>query len=165
MRPETSAESPMRMINRMGRTRSRPSPSSRKMRSFHPLPSILFPTLGEQLLRRRRIEVPNVLLKPGKPQWREHLGPAVVILVGVLIVVLVGTAALVSRSSGHADADPAAGAITEPTLDQVPIPLPSPSISVSPAPINSITIEQGGVPDSVDLSDEGTSDWVHWGED
>lgn len=105
-----------------------------------------------------------MLLKPGKPQWREHLGPAVVILVGVLVVVLVGIAALVSRGSGHADADPGADALAVPTEEQVPIPLPSPSISTSPAPINSITIEQGGVPDSVDLSNEGTIDWVHWGE-
>jgi hypothetical protein len=117
------------------------------------------------LLRRRRIEVPDVLLKPGRPWWREHLGPAVVILVGVLVVVLVGVAALVSRSSGHPDAAPVVGSVADPTVEQVPIPLPSPSISTSPAPINAITIEQGKVPDTVDLSDEGTIDWVHWGED
>ncbi|BCY07991.1 hypothetical protein L3i22_030790 [Actinoplanes sp. L3-i22] len=116
------------------------------------------------MLRRRRLEVPDVLLKPGKRQWREHLGPAMVIMVGVLVVVLVGIAALVSRNSGHSDADPAAGALIDPTLDQVPIPLPSPSVSTSPAPINAITIEQGTVPDIVDLSDEGKIDWVHWGE-
>ncbi|WP_436519728.1 hypothetical protein [Actinoplanes sp. HUAS TT8] len=117
------------------------------------------------MLRRRRVEVPDVLLKPGRPPWREHLGPAVVILVGVLVVVLVGVAAMVSRSSGHSEADPVIGAVTDPTLDQVPIPLPSPSVSTSPAAINSITIEQGAVPDTVDLSDEGRLDWVHWGED
>lgn len=106
-----------------------------------------------------------MLLKPGRTQWREHLGPAVVILVGVLIVVLVGVAAMVSRESGHPEADPAVGAVTDPTLEQVPIPLPSPSISTSPAPINAITIEKGSVPDTVDLSGEGKIDWVHWGED
>ncbi|GIF03772.1 hypothetical protein [Actinoplanes siamensis] len=117
------------------------------------------------MLRRRRPEVPDVLLAPGRPRWREHLAPAVVILGGVLVVVLVGVAALVSRSGRHPENDPVAGAAAEPTLDQVPIPLPSPSLSTSPAPINAITVEQGTVPDSVDLSDEGKVDWVHWGEE
>ncbi|GIE86895.1 hypothetical protein [Actinoplanes regularis] len=115
-------------------------------------------------MRRRRPEVPDVLLKTNKPTWREHLGPAAVIMVGVLAVVLVGIVARVSRSDRPAATGPVTGSVTDPTLDQVPIPLPSPSVSTSPAPINSITIEQGSVPDSVDLAHEGKIDWVHWGE-
>lgn len=106
-----------------------------------------------------------MLLKPGRPFWKEHLGPGVVILAGVLVVLLVGLIAGLSRSGRPAESDPLAGAVTDPTLEQVPIPLPSPSVSVSPEPVNAITIEQGSVANTVDLSDEGRIDWVHWGED
>jgi hypothetical protein len=116
-------------------------------------------------LRRRRPEVPDVLLGPGKTRWREHLGPAVVILIGVLVVVLVGVVALIARSGDPSDTDPRAGAVAEPTTEEMPIPLPSPSVSTSPAPVNAITVEEGSPPDTVNLSDEGKIDWVHWGED
>ncbi|KUL27450.1 MULTISPECIES: hypothetical protein [Actinoplanes] len=105
-----------------------------------------------------------MLLKPGMPRWREHLGPAVVILIGVLVVVAVGLIIKANRPDGKPDTAQVIGAVTEPPVDQVPIPLPSPSVSTSPAPVNSIVIESGPVPDRVDLDDEGTIDWVHWGE-
>jgi hypothetical protein len=165
MPPGISAESPMGMISRTGRNRSRPSRSAKKMRSFQPPPSHPPPAPGESL-RRRRPEVPDVLLQSGKPRWREHLGPAVVILVGVLVVVAVGLVLRAARSAEPvAEPDPVVGEVTDPGLAQMPIPLPSPSISTSPAPINSIVFEEGGVADSVDLADEGKIDWVHWGEE
>ncbi|WP_189331639.1 hypothetical protein [Actinoplanes ianthinogenes] len=105
-----------------------------------------------------------MLLEPGEPRWRDHLGPAVVILVGVLVVVAVGLVVRASRSDGPARPAPAVAEVTDPPLEQLPIPLPSPSISTSPDPVNSIVVEEGEVPDTVDLADEGTIDWVHWGE-
>jgi hypothetical protein len=115
-------------------------------------------------LRRRRPEVPDVLLKPGTPRWREHLGPAVVILIGVLVVVAVGLIVKINRSGDpNLDAGPQA-TVTEPPMAQMPIPLPSPSVSTSPPPVDSIAIEGGSVAEKVDLAEEGTIDWVHWGE-
>ncbi|AEV83773.1 hypothetical protein ACWT_2668 [Actinoplanes sp. SE50] len=105
-----------------------------------------------------------MLLKPGSPRWRDHLGPAVVILIGVLLVVAVGVVAKLSHGD-HPAADPVTGAVVEPTVEQVPIPLPSPSITESAPPVNAISVEEGSIPDTVDLSAEGTIDWVHWGED
>ncbi len=106
-----------------------------------------------------------MLLAPGTPRWRDHLGPAAVILAGVLVVVVVG---LVARAIRAGDAPPettpAIGAVTDPPLAQVPIPLPSPSVSTSPPPVDSIVVEAGSVPDTVDLAEDGTIDWVHWGE-
>ncbi|WP_232050173.1 hypothetical protein [Actinoplanes sp. OR16] len=67
------------------------------------------------------------------------------------------------------DPEPAATApgfdgLSDPVA-QLPIPLDSPSPSVSPTPVDSIAIERSSVPDEgVDLSAEGTIDWVHWGE-
>ncbi|WIM99197.1 hypothetical protein ACTOB_002841 [Actinoplanes oblitus] len=105
-----------------------------------------------------------MLLEPGRPRWRDHLGPAAVILVGVLVVVAVGLVLRAGRAEEPVPAEPVVAEVTDPPVAQVPIPLPSPSPSTSPKPVDSIVVEQGGVPDTVDLAAEGKIDWVHWGE-
>ncbi|MFC7534361.1 hypothetical protein [Actinoplanes sp. GCM10030250] len=98
----------------------------------------------------------------GQHGWQEHVAPAAVILLGVLAVVAFG---LVVRAHTADNPDPAvAPPIVVPTAAQVPIPLPSASPSPSVRPVNSIIFERGSVPEVVNLPAEGTSDWVHWGE-
>ena len=110
-----------------------------------------------------------VLLEPERRRWREHLAPAALVVVGVLIVVAAGLA----LRARDADAPAAApeprrtvlGAAPTPATDQLPIPLES--ITASPAPpppVDSIVFERSSVPKTVDLAAEGTADWVHWGE-
>jgi hypothetical protein len=110
---------------------------------------------------RRRTDVPAVLLE-AKRSWREHAAPALVIFLGVVAVIAFG---LVVVNRGD-DPEPAGTgpALAGPTAAQLPIPLESPSPSVSPEPVNSIAIERSAVPERVDLTAEGTIDWVHWGE-
>jgi len=114
--------------------------------------------------------------------------PAAVILAGVLIVVAFGF--IVSRAVRDDDPraippvqPPALGDVPLNPAEQFPIPLPSasdespsptaarttgptPSRSKTrPAPdIGSVKIARNDVPSRVDLSGEGSRDWVHWGE-
>jgi hypothetical protein len=125
-------------------------------------------------------------------RWNETLSSAAVILAGVLLVVGFGFVA--SRAMGsHSEAPkvsvpqaPPLGEVTLPSASdsQGLIPLTSPSESPSPSPTPSspapstppsskaappadpgaISIATGGVAPTVDLTAEGTRDWVHWGE-
>jgi hypothetical protein len=122
-------------------------------------------------------------------RWNETLSSAAVILAGVLVVVGFGFAASRAMRS-HSDAPnvavPEAPALGEVTLPSSPasqglIQLTSPSVSPSSSPPptspsaepttkapppdpGALTITTGAVPGKVDLSAEGSRDWVHWGE-
>jgi hypothetical protein len=146
-------------------------------------------TYGFRTAGRRGAAVPPALLEGGeKRRLVEFLMPASVILAGVLIVIAFGF--IINRAM-HDDNDaaaiplpqpPALGTAPDPT-DQAVIPLPSPSATgtpSSPAPstgatskpparkqrpdTGSISLTQAGVPGLVNLSAEGSRDWVHWGE-
>ena len=124
---------------------------------------------------------------PGTPAQQrgrhEWLSSASVILAGVLLVIGFGFVA--SRAIRSHDSPPtipeaqapAIGEITlPPTINQSPIQLESPSPSPSPTPTPSpssaspppdpggITLTRADVPATVDLTAEGSRDWVHWGE-
>jgi hypothetical protein len=132
---------------------------------------------------------------PGAPRDQgrrnEILSSASVILAGVIVVVGFGFVAsrVINGSGGNPLPDPpptaALGGADLPSGSPAPIPIgsPSPSVSVTPSPSlpttppattkpttkppfqGSIQIDVGSVPGSVDLTAEGTSDWVHWGLD
>ena len=140
---------------------------------------------------RRRAEAPG-LPPPERRRWSEVLSSASVILAGVLVVIGFGFVASRAMRSSH-DAPtvtipeaPALGEVTLPSSSagQGVIPLTSPSSSptqaaqsssptpttTSPKPTTkapdqgSISIARGGIPANVNLSAEGSRDWVHWGE-
>ena len=142
---------------------------------------------GYRSTGRRGATVPPELLDGRSRQLSEFLMPAAVILAGVLIVVAI--AVIINRALISADdnsiplpqAPPFGSLPAEPT-DQAVIPLPSPSSSATPSPSatsttppvrkttpppdnGSITIARAGIAPLVDLSAEGTRDWVHWGEE
>jgi hypothetical protein len=126
----------------------------------------------------------------GGRRWNETLSSAAVILAGVLVVVgfgFVASRAMRSHSEAPNVAVPEAPALGEVTLpsssgSQGLIPLTSPSsspsssppspsaTSPSPAPTTkppdpgALAISSAAVPGTVDLTAEGTRDWVHWGE-
>jgi hypothetical protein len=121
-------------------------------------------------------------------RFSEFLMPAAVILAGVLIVV--AFAFIVSRAVRDDDPraippvqPPALGDVPLNPADQFPIPLPSASDEpgspsptapqTSPTPSRttpkppdrgSVKVARNDVPSRVDLSGEGSRDWVHWGE-
>jgi len=123
-------------------------------------------------------------------RWNETLSSAAVILAGVLLVVgfgFVASRSMRSHSEAPNVAVPEAPPLGEVTLPSSPvsqglIPLtsasPSPSSSPSPSATSpspppttttppdpgALTIVTGAVPGAVDLSAEGSRDWVHWGE-
>ncbi|WP_250008555.1 hypothetical protein [Actinoplanes sp. M2I2] len=119
-------------------------------------------------------------------QWNEFLSSAAVILAGVLVVIGFGFVA-VRGLKGNEEAappiDPPAPALGDLRLPPPPsagsnqglIPLGSPSPSPSrstaeatappPPSRDQLTIVRDAVPSVVRLSDEGDSDWVHWGLD
>lgn len=118
-------------------------------------------------------------------RWNETLSSASVILAGVLVVVgfaFIATKAMKS-SGGEPLPDPpppaALGGATLPSAGAGLIPLGSPTpspTSASPTPsrtkpstqapdLGAVSLATGGVPSLVDLSAEGTRDWVHWGEE
>jgi hypothetical protein len=133
----------------------------------------------------RRGSAPPDLLVAQPRRFSEFLMPAVVILAGVLVVVAFGF--IVNRALRSDDgaetlplpAPPVFGEVPSEPADQGVIPLPSPSGSDSPSPsatttpppkatppfAGAITIKQAGVASLVDLSGEGSRDWVHWGEE
>jgi hypothetical protein len=135
--------------------------------------------------------VPPELLDDRQRRLSEFLMPAAVILAGVLIVIAFGL--LLSRAGRDDDTQaippvqpPALGDLPVNPADQFPIPLPSasgtpePTASATPsrttsAPARStpppappdqgsVKLSRSDVPSRVDLSAEGTRDWVHWGE-
>jgi len=136
---------------------------------------------------RRRAEV-IALMEPGQRR-REIISSAAVILAGVLVVIGFGLVASRAMRTDTAPpnvpvpAAPTLGGVIIPSAGAGPIPLgspsntPSPSLSPSPSrttaapppgpPSNlaSIILSRGSVPATVNLSAEGTRDWVHWGED
>ncbi|UQU61422.1 hypothetical protein COUCH_20380 [Couchioplanes caeruleus] len=152
----------------------------------------LRPGYGYRTAGRRGAAVPPELLEGRSRRLSEFLMPAAVILAGVLVVIAFGF--IVSRAvSGDDKAaippvqPPALGDVPlNPPDQQFPIPLPSASDSPSPtdppsptpgksssAPPRksspppfrgSVSIARTGIPGLVDLSAEGTRDWVHWGE-
>jgi hypothetical protein len=115
---------------------------------------------------------------PGRPPadgrgWSEFLSSASVILAGVLVVV--GFAFIAARAIRGDDSpgalpdapDPTPAEVTQAPPSQALIPLESPSphtTTVRPAPDpGAVAISRADVPATVDLSAEGTQDWVHWG--
>jgi hypothetical protein len=123
--------------------------------------------------------------------WNEILSSASVILAGVLVVVgfgFVASRAMRSDSAPPLPAPPptaALGGADLPTASPGLIPLetptptsapPSPSPSATSAvptkpktkaPVDqgTVAIATGTIPGTVNLTAEGTRDWVHWGED
>jgi hypothetical protein len=132
--------------------------------------------------------VPPQLLDDRQRRFSEFLMPAAVILAGVLMVVAFGF--IISRAVRDDEPrpippvqPPALGDLPLNPADQFPIPLPSASDDpVSPLPSatrtsappsspskpppdrGSVKVARAGVPSRVDLSREGSRDWVHWGE-
>ena len=126
----------------------------------------------------------------GGRRWNELYTSAAIILAGVVLVVgfaFIATKAMKSSDDDELPAPPppaALGGVTLPSASPGLIPLGSPtptasaSSSPSPSPSRSssrpttpapdrgaISIQAGSVPSLVDLSDEGTRDWVHWGQE
>jgi len=128
----------------------------------------------------------------GRRGWNEIASSAAVILAGVIVVV--GFGFIASRAIGSHNDNPlpdppptaALGGVELPSASPGVIPLGSPTPSPTttappPPPPNSapptsrkttrppdngaITIATGGVPGTVDLTAEGTRDWVHWAEE
>jgi hypothetical protein len=159
----------------------------RPYRAGYPRSSYGYRTAG-----RRGAAVPPQLLEDRPRRFSEFLMPAAVILAGVLIVVAFGF--IVSRAGRNDDTaaippvqPPALGDVPTPA-DQFPIPLPSvstpppspssatpppartttppppPPKKTSPPDRGSVKVTTSGVPPRVDLSGEGSRDWVHWGE-
>ena len=128
----------------------------------------------------------------GRRGWNEVASSAAGILAGVIVVV--GFGFIASRAIGSHNDNPlpdppptaALGGVELPSASPGVIPLGSPTPSPTttaptPPPPNSapptsrkttrppdngaITIATGGVPGTVDLTAEGTRDWVHWAEE
>ncbi|MEU4242732.1 hypothetical protein [Actinoplanes sp. NPDC026619] len=112
------------------------------------------------------------------------------ILAGVIVVVGFGFVAsrIINGDNDNPLPDPpptaALGGLDQPTGSPAPIPIDSPSPSLSPSATpsatpsttspkpttkppfqGSIQINAASVPGTVDLTAEGSSDWVHWGLD
>jgi hypothetical protein len=145
---------------------------------------------GYRTAGRRGAAVPPQLLEDRQRRISEFLMPAAVILAGVLIVVAFGF--IVSRAVRNDEPraippvqPPALGDVPLNPADQFPIPLPSASddpaspsptaARTSPTPTpsrtttkppdrGSVKVARNDVPSRVDLSGEGSRDWVHWGE-
>jgi hypothetical protein len=146
---------------------------------------------GYRTAGRRRAAVPPRLLDDRQRSRSEFFGPAAVILAGVLLVVAFGF--IIGRAMGNDDnrqaipgkQPPALGDVPLSPADQFPIPLPSASDEPdpptgTPAPTRttttppatprptpdrgSVLVARNDVPARVDLSGEGSRDWVHWGE-
>jgi hypothetical protein len=134
--------------------------------------------------------VPPELLEGRTRKLADYAMPAAVILAGVLIVIafaLIINRAMRSNNDkdvGGLQPVPPALGTDPPASDQPIIPIPSPSATISeppsptakpaapparksgppPAVGGEIAIARGDVPGLVDLSGEGSRDWVHWGE-
>lgn len=137
--------------------------------------------------------MPPHLLEDRPRRFTEFLMPAAVILAGVLIVVAFGFIVSRAVRNDETRAippvqPPALGDVPLNPAEQFPIPLPSasdgpasrspspapPSRTTKPAPSatkpkpppdnGSVKVSRNDVPGRVDLSGEGSRDWVHWGE-
>ena len=126
--------------------------------------------------------------------WNEIMSSASVILAGVLVVVgfgLVASKAMRSDGDTPLPAPPPTAALGGADLPDaspglIPLESPSPSPSDPPATVSpsatptkspsakprtkapdegSIAITAAGIPSIVNLTAEGTKDWVHWGEE
>jgi hypothetical protein len=145
---------------------------------------------GYRTTGRRGAAVPPQLLDDRQRRFSEFLMPAAVILAGVLVVVAFGF--IISRAMRDDEPraippvqPPALGDVPLNPPDQFPIPLPSasddptspapsPSRTTEPTPSKtktrpapdqgSVKVARNDVPSRVDLSGEGSRDWVHWGE-
>jgi hypothetical protein len=145
---------------------------------------------GYRTTGRRGAAVPPQLLEDRQRRFSEFLMPAAVILAGVLVVVAFGF--IISRAMRDDEPraippvqPPALGDVPLNPPDQFPIPLPSasddptspapsPSRTTEPTPSKtktrpapdqgSVKVARNDVPSRVDLSGEGSRDWVHWGE-
>lgn len=138
---------------------------------------------------RRAADAPKSEAGNGRG-WNEIYSSASVILAGVIVVV--GFAFIASKAADSSGEDPLpdppptaalGGAIPSPSAGLIPLESPTPSpttSSPSPSPSPSrtttrpttrppdqgaISIAAGAVPPLVDLSAEGSRDWVHWGEE
>jgi hypothetical protein len=141
---------------------------------------------------RRGVIVPAALLAgEERRRWNEFVMPAAVILAGVLIVVAFGFIINRAMRSGNNDETlpavqpPALGQFSLAPTDQAVIPLPSatqdspspgptkaptattkpPQRTTPPVDNGSVALARSGVNALVDLSAEGSKDWVHWGEE
>ncbi len=114
----------------------------------------------------------DVVVARRRSEW---LSSAAVILAGVFLVVSVGVVATRVIRTAHSRPQattpqiPALGNVTLPPANHGVIPLTSPSPSQSPTPSTSptadhgtVTLAKADVPDTVNLSAEGSFDWVHW---
>jgi hypothetical protein len=149
---------------------------------------------GYRTTGRQRAAVPPQLLDARQRRLGEFLMPAAVILAGVLIVVAFGLIISRAMVGDDQQAippvqPPALGDVPLNPGEQIPIPLPSASDAVSspaaspsatpsksrtarPSPSKSkpppdqgsVKVSRSDVPARVDLSGEGSRDWVHWGE-
>ena len=148
---------------------------------------------GYRTAGRRGAAVPSHLLDARPRRLNEFLMPAAVILAGVLVVVAFGFIISRAIRNDDTQAippvqPPALGNVPVNPTDQFPIPLPSASRSAAPSATSasptpgrtsaqppqtskpappdrgSVKISRSDVPDRVDLTAEGSRDWVHWGE-
>lgn len=136
--------------------------------------------------------MPSHLLDARPRRLNEFLMPAAVILAGVLVVVAFAFIISGALRNDDTQAIPPVQPPAVPVnpTDQFPIPLPSASGRPSPSPsatstsptpgrttaqpprtskpappdLGSVKIARSGVPARVDLTAEGSRDWVHWGE-
>ncbi len=168
-------------------------PSDRGHRRPYPAATTPRSSYGYRTTGRPRAAVPPHLLEGRQRRLSEFLMPAAVILAGVLVVVafaLVVSRAVGndSRQAIPPAQPPALGDVPLNPGDQFPIPLPSASDDASPSPTpsrsrsaappespkpsktrpkpdqGSVKVARADVPARVDLSREGSRDWVHWGE-
>ncbi|GAA3351661.1 hypothetical protein GCM10020358_82190 [Amorphoplanes nipponensis] len=175
-----------RTTGRQPESEGRPSDAGRR----RPYPATPRTSYGYRTTGRRGAVVPPHLLEDRPRRLSEFLMPAAVILAGVLIVVAFGF--ILSRAVRDDDPQaippaqpPALGNLPVSPADQFPIPLPSASDEPSPSPTpskarttpppatskppappdrGSVKVARGDLPGRVDLSAEGTRDWVHWGQ-
>jgi hypothetical protein len=126
-------------------------------------------------------------MRTGDGRRSEFYSSALVILAGVMLVIGFGFVASKAINSARddqrlPDPPPAAalpGAGSGPSASPAPIPIePAPSTAPSPPTVppstepttkppdrGAIALTTADVPSLVDLSAEGSRDWVHWGED
>jgi hypothetical protein len=145
------------------------------------------PGYGFRNAGRRGFAGPQDVFAARPRRLSEFLMPAAVILAGVLIVVAFGF--IVNRALRSDDdtsipltqAPPALGEVPSEPADKGVIPLPGPSAGGTPSAsatsskpparkttppfTGSIKISEAGIAPLVDLSAEGSRDWVHWGEE